>query len=76
MKRKKLGEVLRERKRINAEDLQNAIEEQEKKSMLLGELLLERTLVSKDDLVAALEEVTRFRYVDPRFATVETAVLT
>jgi type IV pilus assembly protein PilB len=75
MKRKKLGEVLRERKRINAEDLQSAIEEQEKKSMLLGELLLERNLVSKDDLVVALEEVTRFRYVDGRFATVETAVL-
>ncbi len=75
MKRKKLGEVLRERKRINAEDLQSAIEEQEKKSILLGELLLERALVSKDELVAALEEVTRFRYVDCRFATVETAAL-
>ena len=75
MKRKKLGEVLRERKRINAADLQSAIEEQEKKSILLGELLLERDLVSKDELVAALEEVTRFRYVDCRFATVETAVL-
>jgi type IV pilus assembly protein PilB len=75
MKRKKLGEVLRERKRISADDLQSAIDEQDKKSVLLGELLLERTLVSKDDLVAALEEVTRFRYVDGRFATVETAVL-
>lgn len=75
MKRKKLGEVLRERKRISADDLQQAMEEQDKKSILLGELLLERTLVSKDDLVSALEEVTRFRYVDCRFATVETAVL-
>jgi type IV pilus assembly protein PilB len=75
MKRKRLGEVLQERKRITAADLQSAIEEQEKKTILLGELLLERSLVSKDDLVAALEEVTRFRYVDCRFATVETAVL-
>ncbi|HEV8384236.1 MAG TPA: ATPase, T2SS/T4P/T4SS family [Candidatus Acidoferrales bacterium] len=75
MKRKRLGEVLQERKRITAAILQSAIEEQEKKTVLLGELLLERGLVSKDDLVAALEEVTRFRYVDPRFATVETAVL-
>ena len=41
----------------------------------LGELLLERGLVSRDDLVAALEEVTTFRFVDPRFATVEKAVL-
>jgi type IV pilus assembly protein PilB len=75
MKRKKLGEVLRDRKRINAEDLQSAIDDQEKKSILLGELLLERNLVSKDELISALEEVTRFRYVDCRFATVETAVL-
>ena len=29
----------------------------------------------RDDLVAALEEVTLFRFVDPRFATVEKAVL-
>jgi len=75
MKRKKLGEVLQDRKRISAVDLQSAIDEQEKKAVLLGELLLERGLVSKDDLVASLEEVTRFRYVDCRFATVETAAL-
>ncbi len=75
MKRKRLGEVLRERKRISAEDLQKTIDEQQVKSILLGELLLQRGLVGKDDLVAALEEVTRFRYVDCRFATVETAVL-
>jgi type IV pilus assembly protein PilB len=31
--------------------------------------------VSRDDLIAALEEVTLFRFVDPRFATVEKAVL-
>lgn len=41
----------------------------------LGEILLDRGLVSRDDLVAALEEVTPFRFVDPRFATVEKAVL-
>jgi type IV pilus assembly protein PilB len=41
----------------------------------LGEVLLERGLVSRDDLVAALEEVTLFRFVDPRFATVEKAAL-
>ncbi len=75
VKRKKLGEVLREHKRISADDLQKVIEEQESSSILLGELLLERALVSKDDLVAALEEVTHFRYVDSRYATVETAAL-
>jgi type IV pilus assembly protein PilB len=75
MRRKRLGEVLRERKRITAEDLERVIEEQQGKASLLGELLLERGLVSKDDVVAALEEVTRFRYVDCRFAAVEKAAL-
>jgi len=75
MRKKRLGDVLRDKKRISAEDLQQVIDEQQQKSVLLGELLLERGLVEKDDLIAALEEVTRFRYVDCRFATVETAVL-
>ena len=75
MKRKRLGEVLRERKRLTQDQLDSALEEQQKNAGLLGEMLLERGLVTKDDLVSALEEVSRFRYVDPRFATVEKAVL-
>ncbi len=74
-RRKRLGEVLRERKRINMEALEAALEEQQKGTALLGELLLQRGIVAKEDLVSALEEVTRFRYVDARFATVEKAVL-
>jgi type IV pilus assembly protein PilB len=75
MRKKRLGEVLRERKRITAEDLDRVIEEQQGKAALLGELLLERGLVAKDDVVGALEEVTRFRYVDCRFAAVEKAAI-
>jgi len=75
MARKRLGEVLQEKKRITPDALKAAIAEQEKNSTLLGELLLDRGLVSKEDLVASLEEVTRFRYVDARFAAVERAVL-
>jgi type IV pilus assembly protein PilB len=75
MRRRRLGDVLKERKRITSEALEEVIQEQAQKSVLLGELLLERGLVSKDDVVASLEEVTRFRYVDCRFATVERAVL-
>ena len=75
-RRKRLGEVLRERKRLKAEDLDQALGDQETDgSALLGELLLQRGFVGKEDLVSALEEVTRFRYVDARFATVEKAVL-
>src|ERR1035441_2764875 len=78
MKRKRLGQALVEHKRISNEILEKIIQEQEASDTplgFLGELLLQRELVSSDALVAALEEVTRFRFVDPRFATVEKAVL-
>ena len=75
MGRKRLGDVLRERKHISFDDLENVLTEQAQTARLLGELLLERNLVGKDDLVLALEETARFRYVDARFATVEKAAL-
>ena len=78
MRKKRLGEVLVDRKRIPYDVVEKVVQEQEASGAqigLLGELLLERGLVSRDDLVAALEEVTLFRFVDPRFATVEKAVL-
>lgn len=75
MGRKRLGDVLRERKHISFDDLESVLTEQAQTARLLGELLLERGLVGKDDLVLALEETARFRYVDARFATVEKAAL-
>jgi len=75
MAKKRLGELLRERKHISVEDLDRTLVEQQNTARLLGELLLERELVSKDDLVSALEEAARLRYVDVRFATVEKAAL-
>jgi type IV pilus assembly protein PilB len=74
-RRRRLGEVLRENQHISHEQLEQAIEEQRKSSGLLGELLLQRGLVAKIDLVAALEEVTRFRYIDCRFSTVDHSIL-
>lgn len=64
MKRKRLGEVLRERGQISPADLTKAIEDQQGKLVHLGELMLERKLVSKNDLATALAEVTRVPYVD------------
>jgi type IV pilus assembly protein PilB len=64
MRRKRLGEVLHERGKISARDLEKALEEQQQKLSHLGELLLERGLVGKSDLVAALEEVSLVPYVD------------
>ena len=64
MKKKKIGEVLRDRGIISAADLQKVIGEQQGKVIHLGELMLERGLVAKEDLGAALEEVSRIPYVD------------
>ena len=64
MKKKKLGEVLRDRGMISPGDLQKVIGEQQGKLIHLGELMLERSLVSKEDLGAALEEVSHIPYMD------------
>ncbi|MGB6876138.1 MAG: ATPase, T2SS/T4P/T4SS family [Candidatus Acidiferrales bacterium] len=75
MKRKKLGEVLRERGKISPEDLLRAIEEQQGKVIHLGELMLERGLVAKTDLVEALAEVSRIPYVDASTAEIDPEAL-
>src|SRR5882672_8429330 len=56
MRKKKLGEVLRDRGEITSEDLFVAIAEQQGKMMHLGELMLERGFVEKEALAAALKE--------------------
>ena len=58
MKKKRLGEVLRERGNVSAENLTRALQEQQGKLVHLGELLLQGGSVSKKDLIAALGEVT------------------
>src|SRR5689334_11799952 len=75
MRRKRLGEVLHERGKISAKDLEKALEEQQQKLSHLGELLLERGLVGKPDLIAALEEVSLVPYVDIATTPVDPAVL-
>jgi type IV pilus assembly protein PilB len=75
MKRKRLGEVLHERGKISARDLEKALEEQQLKLSHLGELLLERGLVGKTDLIAALEEVSLVPYVDIATTPVDPATL-
>lgn len=75
MKRKKLGEVLRERGKISPEDLLRAIEEQQGKVIHLGELMLERGLVAKNDLVDALAEVSRIPYIDAIAAQIDPEAL-
>ncbi len=64
MKKKRLGEVLRERGHVSPADLNKAIEDQQGKLIHLGELMLERGVVSRTDLAAALTEITRIPYVD------------
>src|SRR5438874_3231096 len=64
MKKKRLGEVLRERGHLSASDLNNALQDQQGKVVHLGELLLQRGIVSKTDLVSALAEVSSIPYLD------------
>jgi len=64
MKRKRLGEILQDRGKVSAEELQELFNEQQGKMVRLGELILERGLVDKLSLVKALEEVSRVPYLD------------
>ncbi|HTC64957.1 MAG TPA: ATPase, T2SS/T4P/T4SS family [Candidatus Saccharimonadales bacterium] len=64
MKRKKLGELLRDRGQISAANLQKLFIEQETKMVRLGELILESGLVDKPSLIKALEDVSLVPYVD------------
>jgi type IV pilus assembly protein PilB len=63
-KRKRLGEVLRERGHITHAELSKAIEDQQGKLIHLGDLMLERGIVSKKDLANALTEVTHVPFID------------
>jgi type IV pilus assembly protein PilB len=75
MKRKRLGEVLRERGHISHAELCKAIEEQQGKLIHLGDLMLERGLVSKKDLASALAELTHVPYIDCESIEVDPEIL-
>jgi len=64
MKRKRLGDILKERGEISSESLQKLFDEQQDKVIRLGELILERGLVEKSALTKALEEVSGIPYLD------------
>jgi type IV pilus assembly protein PilB len=65
MKKKRLGEVLRERGHLSAADLNRALEDQQQDRLVhLGELLLRRGLVTKPELSSALLEVFQVPYID------------
>ncbi len=64
MKKKRLGEVLRERGHLSGTDLNKALQDQQGELLHLGELLLQRGLVPKSDLISALAEVSSIPYVD------------
>ncbi|HKS66430.1 MAG TPA: ATPase, T2SS/T4P/T4SS family [Candidatus Acidoferrales bacterium] len=75
MKRKRLGEVLRERGHISHADLSKAIQDQQGKLVHLGDLMLERGIVSKQDLASALTEVTHLPYVDCENVEIDSEIL-
>lgn len=64
MKKKRLGEILRERGYVSPSDLNQAIQDQHGKLLHLGELLLQRGSVSRENLSNALSEMVGVPYVD------------
>jgi type IV pilus assembly protein PilB len=75
MKKKRLGEILRERGHVSAADLNKALQDQRGKVIHLGELILQRGIVSKKHLVSALTEVSRIPYLDCSAIKIEPKVL-
>src|SRR5271167_3603117 len=75
MKKKRLGEILRERNQVSVENLEKAIHDQQGKLVHLGELLFQRGVVSKPDLVSALVEVSRVPYFDCHSVEVDSETL-
>ena len=75
MKKKRLGEILRERNQVSAEELNKAIQDQQGKLVHLGELMLERGIVSKSNLISALAEVSRIQYLDCTAVSVDDITL-
>ena len=58
MKKRRLGEELRERGHLSTADLNQVLLEQRGKRVHLGELLLQGGKVAKTDLVSALVEIS------------------
>jgi len=77
MKKKRLGEVLRERGHVSAADLHTALQEQQTQAKLvhLGELMLQRGWVSKKDLTSALTEVSKTPYFDCTVVQIDPKIL-
>jgi len=75
-RRKRLGEVLRERGHISHTDLSKIVEEQQGKLIHLGDLMLERGVVSKRDLATALTEITGVPYLDCETLEIDPEILT
>src|SRR5260370_117773 len=77
MKKKRLGEVLRERGHVSAADLNSALQEQQTQARLvhLGELMLQRGVVSKKDFTSALMEVSQVPYFDCTVAQIDPDIL-
>jgi type IV pilus assembly protein PilB len=64
MKKKRLGEVLRERGHLSAAELNKALQDQQGKFIHLGELLLQRGMIAKIELISALAEISSVPYLD------------
>lgn len=70
-KEKRLGEILIEKGLINARQLEQALDAQQKTKEFLGSVLLARDIIKENDLLAALSEqfeiplvTIQYKYID------------
>jgi len=75
IRRKKLGELLLQRKLISERDLGLVVAEQVSRKMRLGELIYEKNLVPKRELVKVLEDLTHCEYCDTAQISPDTEIL-
>jgi len=61
LRRRRIGEILLEQKRIGRADLDEALQVQDRSKLRLGEVLIEAGLLSAEDVEAALDEQSHQR---------------
>ncbi|MBI4549819.1 MAG: hypothetical protein HY714_02720 [Candidatus Omnitrophica bacterium] len=62
-KRRRLGEILIEKKVLKEEDLEKALEIQKREGGLIGEILVSKGFVSEEEVVIALAEQFNYPYM-------------
>jgi len=72
---KPLGEILKEKKMITEEKLQEALKESKEKKEFLGQVLIRKGFISEDDLLKALAEQFSLKVVSLKYKYINVNLL-